>query len=175
MASKRAKSGRRENRSLAGSLARSLAGRSAIAVPAIAALLWLAAPAALAQDTKHNPSENTLSTGFAFSEASGEELYANACQGCHMPDGKGATGAGTYPSLASDKALEAPGYPLSVVVNGQHGMPPVGIMMSDEQVAAVVNYVRTHFGNHYRDAVTADNVKAVRSTATWGASIRRQP
>jgi mono/diheme cytochrome c family protein len=169
MASKRAKSGRREKRSLA----RSLAGRSAIAVPAIAALLWLAAPAALAQDTKHNPSE--MSTGFAFSEAGGEELYANACQGCHMPDGKGATGAGTYPSLVGDKALEAPGYPLSVVVNGQHGMPPVGIMMSDEQVAAVVNYVRTHFGNHYRDAVTADNVKAVRSADTWGAIIRRQP
>ena len=27
-------------------------------------------------------------------------------------------------------------------------------MMSDDQVAAVVNYVRTHFGNNYRDAVT---------------------
>jgi mono/diheme cytochrome c family protein len=87
----------------------------------------------------HNPSEHS-------SEAGGEELYANVCQGCHMPDGKGATAAGTYPSLAGDKALEAPGYPLSVVVNGQHGMPPVGIMMNDEQVAAVVNYLRAHFG-----------------------------
>ncbi len=28
-------------------------------------------------------------------------------------------------------------------------MPPVGSMMSDEQVADVVNYVRTHFGNSY--------------------------
>ena len=27
-------------------------------------------------------------------------------------------------------------------------------MMNDDQVAAVVNYVRTHFGNDYRDAVT---------------------
>jgi mono/diheme cytochrome c family protein len=35
-------------------------------------------------------------------------------------------------------------------------------MMSDDQVAAVVNYVRTHFGNDYPDAVTAENVKAVR-------------
>jgi mono/diheme cytochrome c family protein len=59
----------------------------------------------------HNPSEHRLSAGFAFSEGGGEELYANVCQGCHMPDGKGATGAGTYPSLAGDKALEAPGYP----------------------------------------------------------------
>jgi mono/diheme cytochrome c family protein len=85
-------------------------------------LLWLAAPTALAQDMTHNPSEHRLSAGFAFSEGGGEELYANVCQGCHMPDGKGATGAGTYPSLAGDKALEAPGYPLFVVVNGQHGI-----------------------------------------------------
>jgi mono/diheme cytochrome c family protein len=35
-------------------------------------------------------------------------------------------------------------------------------MMSDEQVAAVVNYVRTHFGNHYGDAVTAEDVRPIR-------------
>jgi mono/diheme cytochrome c family protein len=125
-------------------------------------LLWLVAPAALAQDATHNSSEATLSAGYTFSEAGGEELYANVCQGCHMPDGKGATGAGTYPSLAGDKALEAAAYPVHVVVNGLHAMPPVGVMMNDDQVAAVVNYVRTHFGNDYRDAVTADIVKAVR-------------
>ena len=31
-------------------------------------------------------------------------------------------------------------------------MPPIGGMMSDAQVADVVNYVRTHFGNAYPDA-----------------------
>ena len=70
--------------------------------------------------------------------------------------------AGTYPSLAVDKNLEASGYPLSIVVNGQRAMPPVGQLMNDDQVAAVVNYVRTHFGNHYDDAVTKDEVKAIR-------------
>jgi mono/diheme cytochrome c family protein len=34
--------------------------------------------------------------------------------------------------------------------------------MSDDQLAAVVNYLRTHFGNNYRDAVTSEDVKAVR-------------
>jgi mono/diheme cytochrome c family protein len=29
-------------------------------------------------------------------------------------------------------------------------------------VAAVVNYVRTHFGNQYQDAVTPDDVKQAR-------------
>ena len=33
-------------------------------------------------------------------------------------------------------------------------------MMSDEQVAAVVNYMRTHFGNATRRGVSADDVKA---------------
>jgi mono/diheme cytochrome c family protein len=135
---------------------------AALAVPAIAALLGFIAPAALAQNPTHAAAAATLSTGFMFSEAGGEELYANVCQACHMPDGKGAIGAGTYPALAGDKALEAAGYPVYVVVNGQHGMPPVGMMMTDDQVAAVVNYVRTHFGNDYRDAVTAADVKAVR-------------
>ena len=31
-----------------------------------------------------------------------------------------------------------------------------------EQLAAVVNYVRTHFGNDYGDSVSADDVKAAR-------------
>ena len=79
-----------------------------------------------------------------------------------MSDGKGATGAGTYPSLAGNKNLEASGYPVEIVVSGQREMPPFGSMMSNDQVAAVVNYLRTHFGNDYRDAVTADDVKAVR-------------
>jgi mono/diheme cytochrome c family protein len=35
-------------------------------------------------------------------------------------------------------------------------------MMDDDQIAAVVNYVRTHFGNDYKDAVTPADVKAVR-------------
>lgn len=104
----------------------------------------------------------SLSTGFRFTEQTGEDLFASACQGCHMPDGHGAAGAGTYPSLSKDSHLEAAGYPIYVVVRGQKAMPPVGVMMSDDQVAAVVNYLRTHFGNQYNDAVTADDVKRAR-------------
>ena len=103
-----------------------------------------------------------MSEGYRFSETSGEGLFVNVCRGCHMADGKGATGAGTYPSLARNKNLEAREYPVGIVVNGQRGMPAFGTMMSDDQVAAVVNYLRTHFGNDYKDAVTAEDVKVVR-------------
>jgi mono/diheme cytochrome c family protein len=108
------------------------------------------------------PASPALSQDFRFVAMSGEELFANICRGCHMSDARGATGAGTYPSLAGNKNLEAGGYPVTVVVNGQRGMPAFGAMMSDDQVAAVVNYLRTHFDNNYQDAVTADDVRTVR-------------
>jgi mono/diheme cytochrome c family protein len=113
------------------------------------------------EETRSRP-QAPLSMSFRFTETTGEELFASACQACHMPDGKGAVGAGTYPSLAQDSNLAAGGYPVTIVVRGQRAMPPVGAMMSDAQVAAVVNYVRTHFGNQYQDAVSADDVKLVR-------------
>ena len=129
--------------------------------PALAAALSLLSFAAHAQTAAPTASP-PLSTGFRFSEQSGEELFVNVCRGCHMADGRGATGAGIYPSLAGNKNLEAGGYPVAVVVNGQRGMPSFGSMMSNEQIAAVVNYVRTHFDNSYRDEFTTDDVKAVR-------------
>jgi mono/diheme cytochrome c family protein len=97
-----------------------------------------------------------------FGETSGEAMYRRVCAACHMPDAKGAVGAGQYPALANNPKLEASGYPLGVVMNGLNGMPALGKQMSDQQVADVVNYVRSHFGNKYKDLVTAEEVKAAR-------------
>jgi mono/diheme cytochrome c family protein len=58
--------------------------------------------------------------------------------------------------------LAQAGYPAALVINGQGAMPPFGRLLSDEQVVAVVNYVRTHFGNKYDDPLTAADVKALR-------------
>jgi mono/diheme cytochrome c family protein len=136
--------------------------RHAVFVMTISSALLLPSFMACAESTEPPASRPALSTGFRFIESSGEELFANVCRGCHMPDGKGAVGAGTYPSLVANKTLEAGGYPVDLVVNGRRAMPPFGAMMSDDQVAAVVNYLRTHFDNHYQDAVTAADVQSVR-------------
>ncbi|MDZ5699420.1 cytochrome c [Chelativorans sp. M5D2P16] len=117
----------------------------------------LAGPAALADSAGI-----TLSEGDKFGEKSGEELYASVCAACHMDQGQGATGAGNYPALAGNENLAAGSYPVYVVLHGFKNMPAVGQMMSDEQVAAVVNYVRTHFGNDYQDAVKPEDVAASR-------------
>jgi len=128
----------------------------------------LLAATADAQSSSGAPASAAFSPGFRFVESDGESLYRNVCSACHMMNGKGASGAGTFPSLAGDTRLEAAGYPLYVVTNGLHGMPPLGAFMSDEQVAAVVNYVRTHFGNDYHDAVTAADAKAARPSGRGG-------
>lgn len=97
-----------------------------------------------------------------FPMQSGEAIYKGVCQGCHMPDAKGAVGAGRYPALAGDSNLAVAGYPIGIILHGQKAMPWFNEYFSDQQVANVVNYVRTHFGNHYTDKVTAADVKALR-------------
>ena len=106
--------------------------------------------------------EPVLSPGFRFSEKSGEALYSNACQACHMGNGEGAVGAGRYPALAKNPKLETAAYATHVVLHGYKAMPAVGRLMTDEQVAAVVTYIRTHFGNDYKSPVTAEDVKNAR-------------
>jgi mono/diheme cytochrome c family protein len=49
-----------------------------------------------------------------------------------------------------------------MVLYGQKDMPGFGGVPDDAQVAAVVNYVQTHFGNNYDGKVTAGDVKALR-------------
>ena len=98
-----------------------------------------------------------------YSFQGGEAVYTHVCQSCHMADAKGAVGAGAgYPALAKNARLAEAGYPVSVILHGQKAMLPLGGLLSDQQVADVVNYVRTHFGNKYKDKVKPDDVKAQR-------------
>ena len=86
-----------------------------------------------------------MSHGWKFAEQGGADLFRNVCAACHQADAKGAVGAGAYPSLADDKDLASADFVLDALLRGLNAMPPVGDMMSDAQVADVVNYVRTSF------------------------------
>lgn len=115
-----------------------------------------------ALEAGQSPQDGTFSSPFRYVPTDGATLYRTSCQACHMSEGQGASGAGIYPALAKNQKLRTARYPVFVVTNGQKGMPPFGSMMSDEQIAAVVNYVRTNLGNQYADAVSAADVKAIR-------------
>jgi len=92
----------------------------------------------------------------------GEAIYRGICQDCHMLDGHGGIGAGSYPALAGNPKLAEPGYPVVVIAHGQKAMPPFGGSLNDQQIADVVNYIRSHFGNDYKDKVTPADVKTQR-------------
>jgi mono/diheme cytochrome c family protein len=103
----------------------------------------------------------SISTGGGVDAATGRSVFEHVCQGCHQANAKGAMGAGAgYPALAGDKKLAVAGYPIMMVENGHGGMPWFNGLLTDAQVAAVVNYVRTHFGNSYTDAVKPADVAA---------------
>jgi cytochrome c len=96
----------------------------------------------------------------------GKMIYEHICQSCHMADGKGGKILpATYPALAGNVKFAAKIYPAVMVVNGLGAMPAFGASLSDEQVAAVANYVRSNFGNKFTDVVTAAEVKALRPVA----------
>ncbi|SFM15361.1 c-type cytochrome [Rugamonas rubra] len=91
--------------------------------------------------------------------AAGAKLYETHCVDCH-----GATGAGlppAYPPLAGNRALttEEAVNPIRIVLNGgfapgtagnprPYGMPPFGHVLDDGEVAAVVSYLRSAWGNN---------------------------
>jgi mono/diheme cytochrome c family protein len=79
-----------------------------------------------------------------------------------MPNGEGAVGAAAYPVLARNARLLTAAYPVTLVVKGRNIMPSFASLMDDDQIAAVINFVRTHFGNDYQDNVSAADVKAAR-------------
>lgn len=96
----------------------------------------------------------------------GKMIYEHVCQSCHMADAKGGKlSPATYPALAGNAKLAVKAYPAIMVVNGLGAMPAFGSMLTDEQVASLVNYLRTHFGNSFADALTASEVKTLRPAA----------
>jgi mono/diheme cytochrome c family protein/glucose/arabinose dehydrogenase len=97
--------------------------------------------------------------------AAGREVYQSLCAACHQPDGRGRDNVA--PSLiGSDFALATAGVPARIVLNGKEGttglMPPLGTVLSDDQIAAVLTYIRREWG-HAASAVDVSTVKEVRT------------
>ncbi|MEO6351324.1 MAG: PQQ-binding-like beta-propeller repeat protein, partial [Candidatus Limnocylindrales bacterium] len=75
--------------------------------------------------------------------------YKNVCQACHQADGRGQEKLA--PTLVgSSLALARPEITARVLLNGKEGpiglMPPVGQAFNDDQVAAVLTYIRREWG-----------------------------
>jgi len=89
---------------------------------------------------------------------SGRAIYQKQCSVCHGPEGKGQAPA--YPPLAGNQSITmaSPVNSIRMVLNGgyapgtrrnprPYGMPPFSHILSDEEVAAVVSYIRVAWQN----------------------------
>jgi mono/diheme cytochrome c family protein len=124
----------------------------------IARLEWPGKPGATAPVAPLTPEEQLRFDA-------GRAVYRNICQACHQPDGRGQERVA--PTLiGSALALAAPDIPTRILLNGKEGpiglMPPVGFVLSDDQIAAVLTYVRREWGQT-GSAVEPAAVKAVRA------------
>jgi mono/diheme cytochrome c family protein len=106
----------------------------------------------------------------------GAKVYASHCARCHGDEGKGVQRA--YVPLAGNRAvtLESPANLVQVVLGGAFapstagnprpfGMPPFANELGDEDIAAVLSYIRNTWG-HQASAVRAIDVQR------WRSSVR---
>ncbi len=120
----------------------------------------------------------------------GRSIYQTAgCVACHQPNGSG-NPANQCPPLAGSDWVEAegPARIIRIVLHGAHGeivvkdqtwnsgtgMTPFGSVLSDDQIAHVLSYVRNEWGNK-APVVLPETVKIIRDktasrTAPWTAT-----
>jgi len=130
-------------------------------------------------------------SGAAAAAAQGKKLFETYCGICHGVDGLGKPNMA--PPLAGSEWVIAGGFHrlAQIPLRGLNGplqvegkdwnqpMAPMGAGLTDAQLAAVLTYIRSSWGNK-ASAVSADDVKAIRAEATGhpaitGAQLKDMP
>lgn len=114
--------------------------------------------------------ENNLSSRNSNSSAiDGAALYQSTCAACHQPSGEGLPGA--FPSLKGSDIVTAedPEVLIRIIIEGYDArpeyatMPPMGNQLTDEEIAAIINFERSSWGNQAAP-VEVNTVAKVRMT-----------
>ena len=93
-------------------------------------------------------------------EPPGRAMFMANCSACHRADGKGVPHA--FPALAGDPFVVGPkADPITRILNGRGGMPSFKADLSDDQIATILTYVRSAWGNKAAPVSVAD-VGAIR-------------
>ncbi len=100
----------------------------------------------------------------ASASESGAHVYMKAgCYACHGEFGYGGAG----PHFRNDKLLSADEYVVGQVLLGRGIMPSFASQLDDDEIAAVVTYVRTSWGNKF-GKVTPEEVTKIRKSLNPG-------
>ncbi|WP_298494031.1 cytochrome c [uncultured Algibacter sp.] len=101
----------------------------------------------------------------------GKRIYASNCITCHMANGEGVSGA--FPPLAKSDYLSNIEKTIEVILNGASGEMKVNgksyygtmvsfSMLTNQQIADVMNYIQNSWGNE-SEVVDAKLVEKVRN------------
>lgn len=135
-----------------------------------AAYLWIARPAPADVPTASaapvHPASLTV-------DEDGRKVYMTRCMSCHQMNGQGINGV--FPPLIDNEWVEGDkGRLIRILLHGMTGetevngvtysgaMPPWGTFLNDAQIAAVLTYIRSSWGNE-AEAVTPAEVAQVRA------------
>lgn len=125
---------------------------------------------ALSNEQLSNNLKETNTISQAAEIHPGKAVYDKYCLACHRADGNGV--AGMQPPLTDKNWISDKEKLIQITLHGLYGkievegktyksiMPPHA-QLSDKDLANVLSYVRSSFGNNY-DAVTVDEIKAQR-------------
>ncbi|MEC8460626.1 MAG: cytochrome c oxidase subunit II [Pseudomonadota bacterium] len=87
----------------------------------------------------------------------GKQVYTNNCQACHQVSGQGLPPA--IKALAGSKKVTGPAdCPISILLNGIQGsaMQSFAEQLSDADIASVLSYIRTSWGNDNKESYGED-------------------
>ena len=127
----------------------------------------------IAQDQPTPPRSSVRTEEASLLISLGKSVYDKQCASCHGAQGEGRPPH--YPLLAGNQSIQMEsavngirmvlngGYPPATEKNPMpHGMPPFAVTLSDDEVAAVVSYIRTAWSNR-GTPVTAAEANKLRS------------
>lgn len=82
----------------------------------------------------------------ALAAPDGKALFAGNCAACHQASGEGIPGA--FPALAKNKFVVGdPKLVAATVLNGRGGMPAFRDSLKDDELGAILSFVRSSWGN----------------------------
>jgi nitrite reductase (NO-forming) len=145
---------------------RTLGGAAVVAAKATAK-----APVVAARAAPRPTAVAAVAAAAPAAKLRGRAVYDANCSACHQPDGKGVPGV--FPPLANSDFFQQRPYEMAhivlngrsgeLVVNGEHYngvMPPQDL--SDDDIAAVINYISTDMNNG-KPVLDGDKVRAMRA------------
>lgn len=104
------------------------------------------------------------------SAATPQSQFMDNCSACHQATGKGVKGA--FPPLAGSPLVQGdPKIVITTVLNGRAGMPAFKDDLTDADLAAILTYVRSSWGNK-ASAIKPVDVAAARNAAKAAAKAR---